>query len=358
MIADVALKRALDAVRHVADPIPPWTELIRSCCDVMGSYGGVLIALDEKQGLADFQEYCADAGAVRDYAQHFHTEDIFLHFLPTAAPGTWLDTEAFLSRNDRSRNEYYSDFMCKYRMQQILAFVLENSKTSTTTLSFHRECANARTADFLASEPIRTFTSAFQDALDQRNETEKRWFLSIGEAFSSFSEALCVLDEAGSMVHVSRQTGGVLDANSPLRIRNGRFWHPHEKVRTLIAGAITQALHTSKVARILLPTDAGDTCTLEVARAMGQPRLDRRALLIARLKGNRAPASLEALGAVHGLTDAERDILSALVAGKTTADIAKTHHITIHTVRKHVATLMEKTGCTRQVDLVRMALAR
>jgi DNA-binding CsgD family transcriptional regulator len=358
VVADVALKRALDAVRHIADPTPPWTELIRSCCDVMGSYGGVMIALDAKQGLVDFHEYCADAGAVRDYARYFQTQDILLDSLKSATAGTWLDTEAVLTRTDRARNEYYSDFMCKYTMQQILSVVLDNSKTSTMTLSFHREKAMARTADFLSSEQIRTFTLGFRDALDQRRDAEMRWFASVEQSFASFNEAVCVLDEAGNMLHASHQAGAIVDSNCPIRIRSGRFWHSNEKVRALIAGAISEALHTSRVARILLPNNAGNSCTLEIARANDQPRLDRRPLLVARLKNNSAPASLEALGAVYGLTDSERRVLSALIAGETTADIAKTQRITINTVRKHVGSLMEKTGCTRQVDLIRMALVR
>jgi len=49
-------------------------------------------------------------------------------------------------------------------------------------------------------------------------------------------------------------------------------------------------------------------------------------------------------------------VLHALATGVSLNDFARGRGVSIHTVRKQVATMMVKMDCTRQVDLVRAAL--
>jgi DNA-binding CsgD family transcriptional regulator len=57
-----------------------------------------------------------------------------------------------------------------------------------------------------------------------------------------------------------------------------------------------------------------------------------------------------------GLTAAEVRVLELLVEGGTIDDVAARLKVAATTVRTHRARLMQKTGTTRQVDLVRMAM--
>ncbi len=57
------------------------------------------------------------------------------------------------------------------------------------------------------------------------------------------------------------------------------------------------------------------------------------------------------------LTEAERAVLAALVAGSTPADIAADQGVSITTVRTHIMRLHQKFGVTRTLDVVRLALA-
>ena len=72
-------------------------------------------------------------------------------------------------------------------------------------------------------------------------------------------------------------------------------------------------------------------------------------------KGSQARA--EALCAVFDLTAAEGRVLAALANGQSAAEHAEAHGVSVHTVRKQIAVLRSKLGYTRQVDMIRAALA-
>jgi DNA-binding CsgD family transcriptional regulator len=58
------------------------------------------------------------------------------------------------------------------------------------------------------------------------------------------------------------------------------------------------------------------------------------------------------------LTEAERSVLAALVAGRTPEEIAASQGVAITTVRTHIMRLHQKFGVNRTLDVVRLALAR
>jgi len=83
-------------------------------------------------------------------------------------------------------------------------------------------------------------------------------------------------------------------------------------------------------------------------------------MAIVRLKLERGSASLpdpSLLCAAFGLTGAEARVLAALLEGQTPAAHARAQGVTINTVRRQIAVLMQKTGCNRQADLIRLGLS-
>lgn len=68
--------------------------------------------------------------------------------------------------------------------------------------------------------------------------------------------------------------------------------------------------------------------------------------------------SQQALRMRHGLTPAEARIAQQLAQGRTAADIATASGISITTVRSHIRAALEKTGLSRQVQLVALVLSK
>ena len=67
----------------------------------------------------------------------------------------------------------------------------------------------------------------------------------------------------------------------------------------------------------------------------------------------RLPA--DAMALLYDLTPAETRVFELVVAGKTPAEISALLGVTLATVRTHLARVFDKTGCTRQADLIAMA---
>jgi len=57
-----------------------------------------------------------------------------------------------------------------------------------------------------------------------------------------------------------------------------------------------------------------------------------------------------------GLSDRESAVLGVIAMGGTTDDVCTTLGVSEATARTHLSTLFQKTGCRRQVELVRLAL--
>lgn len=84
-------------------------------------------------------------------------------------------------------------------------------------------------------------------------------------------------------------------------------------------------------------------------------RTARVLIIFQDLEVNRSP-SLEAFSRLHVLTATEALLVAHLAAGGTVAEFAIKRGTSIHTARTHLKRALEKTGCHRQVELVRLAL--
>jgi DNA-binding CsgD family transcriptional regulator len=60
---------------------------------------------------------------------------------------------------------------------------------------------------------------------------------------------------------------------------------------------------------------------------------------------------------LYGLTQREADIAADLLLGHRVSDIARLRELSVNTVRTHLKRLLEKTGTTRQADLLRVLVA-
>lgn len=74
-------------------------------------------------------------------------------------------------------------------------------------------------------------------------------------------------------------------------------------------------------------------------------------LVLTPLGGKRAP-SAEVMRSLFDLTTAEARVAHGLVAGRTLEEIAVSGEVAITTVRSQLRRILEKTGCTRQAELV------
>jgi DNA-binding CsgD family transcriptional regulator len=172
--------------------------------------------------------------------------------------------------------------------------------------------------------------------------------------------AVLVLDRDRRLLYANRPGEQLLESRALLGVRNGRIHAPRQQARAfdcLVEAAARTSASQSIAAggSIELEAEGGETLRLLVApvpNRRGGLGLSAGAVMLLADAG-RAPAPADLLRSRFGLTNAETELLSALVEGERLPDYAARRGIRIGTVRTHLKRLLGKTHHHRQVDLVR-----
>jgi len=172
-------------------------------------------------------------------------------------------------------------------------------------------------------------------------------------------------DEDAKIVHTNGAASAMLAAGDPIVERHGRIAVQSATTTTALQAAIAQA---AKNEAALGQKGIG----IPILRASGEPlvihvlplrRGHMRAGLIQRAAAALFVASASgppqmshvALNQLYDLTPAEIRIFELICDGQTRDAIAGLLGVSVATVKSHLLHVFEKTGCRRQVDLVRLA---
>ncbi len=355
-----AFNRAIDACHHLADPEPPWTELLAGACAVIGGDSATFITLDGNADLLAFEQHQIDPSAQSDYMNYWCAHDIVTPKTFGMPVGSWFNTHELFSPTTLGRNPYYVDFMCRHRVRQMVTFLVEEGPTRRGGLTVQRAVPVDPVRERLESQPVRMLMQAMLAATAQRREATARWLAAADHAFDAFSEALCVLNGNGWLFHCSARARAWLDGSVGLGVHRGHLWHRDAKVRAAIANGLARVLATGKMVRLALPIENNHADRLDLVRAgrsLGLGLATEPLILVRIGRSERAlDPSSDILQSTFGLTPAETGVLAALVEGQVPKQYAAAHDVSVHTVRKQIASLMDKMACTRQLDLVRKAM--
>ena len=187
--------------------------------------------------------------------------------------------------------------------------------------------------------------------------------------FAATVEALTagvvLVDENAAIVHSNGTASAMLAAEDPILVREGRVAVHSAIITSTLQSAIMQAANDEAA---LGQNGIG----IPVVRANGDPlvihvlplrRGPMRAGLVQRAGAALFVASASgpprmshvALSQLYNLTPAEIRIFELICEGHTRGAISDMLGVSIATVKTHLVHVFEKTGCRRQVDLVRLA---
>lgn len=140
-----------------------------------------------------------------------------------------------------------------------------------------------------------------------------------------------------------------------------RFALRQQALQLQLEQAVARACSASRCAAVVRWGSGADTVVLRI--------LPLPAVAVASVAGrSHSPLALIAmampyaglsfscgeLGAVLGITTAEAELASVLAGGGTIKAFAMARGCTLNTARSHLKSLLAKTGCKRQLDLVRL----
>ena len=202
---------------------------------------------------------------------------------------------------------------------------------------------------------------AISDILDERTITIETFEASL----NAIQIGIVLVDRDALIVHANRTAEGMLKARTPIRSEQGEIRANLPEVSAALRSAITAAAGDETAMGRLgvgIPASStdGDPALIHVLPLTGgevRARMARRAaaalFITTRIDDLGTPP--EALANLFGLTAAESRLLAGLLDGDSLADAARKLEIAITTARTHLAHIFDKTGTSRQTDLIRLA---
>jgi DNA-binding CsgD family transcriptional regulator len=197
------------------------------------------------------------------------------------------------------------------------------------------------------------------DALDLQSIVATR----LAETVDHLSTGVLLTEEKGRIAYMNGSAEAILKDSGALKSKDGHLVavRPHARdalSRALEESSAGRAPSTSGQHAIPLPDEEGSGLIANVLPLQWRDgrnplaALPGAAAVIIQNPAEGAPAPIEAIGLLYGLTAAERNVLEHVAASHTPQETADRLGVSVNTVKTHLQKIFAKTNTARQADLV------
>jgi DNA-binding CsgD family transcriptional regulator len=189
---------------------------------------------------------------------------------------------------------------------------------------------------------------------------------SIRDAFDGFGTPCCLLGADSNLVFANVAAREELASRQALRLDGDRLAAAHRPSDRHLRAAVARACDVSapwsvrSPSEVVLPREDGDLSVVVVVPLghenpfLNYGPIRAAAYIVSGSVRAATRAELRRIRNVFGLTPAEAEIATALIAGRSVAEIAEQRGASTHTVKTQMKLIYEKTQSNRQVDLARL----
>lgn len=259
----------------------------------------------------------------------------------------------FIDEAEFTSSRFYREWAAPQGYHDMMGALISKKATEIGAVSATRHVDKPR-FDQASRQTLALVTPHFRRAVTIAGLLEHRAVTGANfrAVVESLRAAVVLIDGDRRVVFANPCAQALLAEGSALLIRNGRVVvadaEADRKLRSSMAACDTVPL--------MLPLDVvgGGRRTLAVVRT--DAASDVVALLLHEPQSD-IPAIGSHLVRTFGFTPREVAVLMPLLEGRTAEDISELLGVGVATVRSHLGRLFEKTGTSRQHDLVRVVLA-
>jgi DNA-binding CsgD family transcriptional regulator len=264
------------------------------------------------------------------------------------------------------RSRYYNEWVRPQGVVDMfnLTVLRQRDRIGSLALSRHESVGRITEPDVailrLLAPHIRRAV-AISDVLDMRAVT----ISTLETSLDLIATGVVLVDVDARIVHANRVAQAMLKAGSPIRSDRGELRALIPETTTALRAAIARAAASEVTIGgagigVPAPQADGEPALIHVlpllsgdVRARIAPRAVAALFITPAPDGVGAPPA--ALAALFDLSPAETRTLERLLAGDTLAEAATALGIAVTTVRTHLARIFEKTGTSRQAELIGLA---
>lgn len=369
-MAHTAEERLVELIYAAALDPNLWQPLMEAVADAIGAGNGVMTQLNNTTALGQSIPFRVDEAALHAYNEYFHTRNVFT---PLDDLGAWrrgwrptvTSTADVLPVEDYYRSEYFNDFMRLQDAGATLHIRLELNEVNSSAISFGRpirrgefEAASFETASRLQPHLIRAFKLG--QALALRIGPDRDLALAVERS----SHAIFLVDGACTIKLANKAAERLLGAHRGLTVLGGRLMGVHQTSARQLEDLVSAAtsIEGPQVGGAMSMPLPGQRFPLALRVApvprtpmaiFGQPRT---ALVCATDLELAVRSPEQELRALFGLTYAEARVATTIFEGLSMREAADQLGVALNTVRFQLARVYEKTGVTRQAELVKMMM--
>jgi len=345
-----------------------WPKLMSELATSFGGHAGSLEHehLDPTKGMGVVVGL--DPSVVQQYFDYYAARNVLRRVAnfgealkKTFTPVVTVDEDA-MAKSALMRTEFYSDFLRPAGIHSVLTIGLRGGADSVTVVSVHRpvkrpsfDRADADVAEHMLPHLVRAFR------LSQRVAKDGRMPSDLAAALDQSSSGMIIVS-GGKVRHANTAAEAILSQPGGLGVVGGRLVAADvadtERLRSLIARA-QQPRGRAGGAMAIRRLGGRPPLSVEVS-PLGSDTFSLLRGEPAALVCVTAPGVLTIPDAYlrdeAGLTAAEARLARLLVDGKNLRGASEDLDVSYSTVRSQLLSIFEKTGASRQAELVAMLM--
>lgn len=339
-----------------------WCEAIEAIAGAAGCRSGIFYEHDTgTRRSRPLGFHRLDPDFMREYERHYSALDPWNRRVAGWPAGLAAPTYALIRDEEFRRTEFYQDHLRHTGMFYGLGGMVVRSHGRFAV--FGVQCAyrdgrfaprTIRRVEGLMAHLARAYR---MQAVLGRARRERE---TLKDVLHLVGQPVLIVEADGRLVFANRAAEDLLDRSDALMLDGGRLQSAHREDRRRLERALRfDPGGGAPPATVALRRRGAPRATPLVLRAVplqreaGIPGPGRIALLIE----SAAPGgAADRLAEAFQLSPAEARLWTELSEGRTLAQVAEVHAVSVNTLRVQLASLFRKVGVHRQAELVRVAL--
>lgn len=340
-----------------------WTSVLGSVTEALGAVGAAYIVRNARTGRVDWANFLGpSAQFTSDYITRYAAKDPFVELL-TNHEGVWIRLSEQLPAPELHRNEWYTDFVLKSGVKDIVAAQISNTGSHRVVFGIHEGIGEKPLPISRLKRLNRLLEPLRRAAEVQLRLRELGWKSAVvARAFDQVSTGVIIVDAYGSVIEMNGLAERVVRRGDGLIFQHGALAAARVFETAKLAGAIASATKPEPAAtssRILIGRQGGKHDYLLAISPLGVELgfySDPMALIIVVDPEARCPKA-DDLSAYFGLSFAESRLAIQLMSGQALGAIAAESGASKATLRSQLRSILKKVRVERQADLF-LVLAR
>jgi DNA-binding CsgD family transcriptional regulator len=343
-----------------------WANVLENAARFVGGPAASVFSKDVAKSVQVFYQFGIDPGYVQLYVDKYIKLDPSTNSQLFASVGDIISTKDFIAYDEFLETRFYKEWAHPQLLVDSANAVLEKSATDVAMFTVFRHKRDGlvngemrRRMQLLIPHVRR---AVLVGRLLERRKSEAAAF---ADTFDGLSASMFLVEATGYIVHSNAAGRALLSAGDLLHAAGSRLVAGDPKIDELLQDAFMAAGRGDgaigvKGIGLPLTSRGGESYVAHVLPLTSGAR--RRAgtdyAAVAALFVHKAaldtPSPLEAIAKAYKLTPTELRVLLAIVEVGGAPEVGGALGIAGSTVKTHLSRLYEKTGTSRQADLVKL----